>query len=547
MARTENVGTKSEADLTGFSKIDSAPEENSRLLEKGEATLAASEPWRRVVPRSFCEEICAFLELDTSKRKPPQEDTTHFRLSITLLMSVEHSDPDQHIAIPFERVAECAGMEWDLRNRNYLQGENATGKILRRFLEEVLPGVEILDPSYSKGLARELVGVPEALPDGLLKRRVEALKPNSEDDEVYFDYPIKNVNPTSRSRVKKKDETEQEKWIKRALCSPQKRLLKYLNEVGRGNRSSKFRPDKDDLECAHRLVTEQSKSIRALTIARAQLTAIDYDPVPRYKPSYFGNTVRVFTSGYSYCNINKKLRRTLQPDWIELDLASAQLAIVAHDWGLTEIEEFLQEEKSIWQSLYDFMGWKGHKGGVPIEVAKPCLKKGLYAIVYGGGKPKTLEVMEEKYSKGVGPSVSNKFFSRIFSHSFIEQLLRERESQIAQIEDQGRATDTFGREIRLSSDTDALSVLAQLAQSKELKLLLPALDVAESELQRADEAGESPRFWIVLWQHDGFSIHVRDRSRRATYVERFQEAVNSAVGDYHTRLEVGFPKDEFGD
>ena len=550
MAKTENVGTESETGFPVYSEIDPTPEVNSQLLEKGEAILAVSEPWRRVVPRWFCEEVCDFLGLNTSKTKPAHEDITCFRLFITLLMSVKHDEPEQHIAIPFERIAECAGMAWDLRNRNHLQGENATGEILGGFLEEVLPDVEVLAASYSKGLARELVGVPVALPDRLLEKRVEALKPDSGGDRVYFDYPIKSVNPTSRSRLKKEDESEQEKWIEQALCDPQRCLLEYLLEVGRGDRSSKFRPEDEDLDRAFHLATGPSKSIDARTSALDQLSAIDRDPVPRYKPSYLGNTVRVFTSGYSYCNINKKLRRTLQPDWIELDLASAQLAIVAHDWGLTEVKEFLRAGESIWQSLYEFMEWDGYKGGVPIEVAKPSLKKGLYAAIFGASKSTIRKEMYDTFAEGafqVGFLASRKFMARIFLHPLVEQLLRERENQIAKIEDDGKATDTFEREIRLSSDTDARSVLAQLAQAKELELLLPALDVAESELHRADEAEESPRFWIVLWQHDGFSVHVRDQSRRDTYVGRFQEAVNSAVGDYHTRLEVDYPEGEFED
>ncbi|MCS3750581.1 hypothetical protein GGQ19_001750 [Salinibacter ruber] len=547
MAKTENVGTQSEFPI--YSEIDSTPEVNSRLLEKGEAILAVSEPWRRVVPRWFCEEVCDFLGLNTSKTKPAEEDITHFRLFITLLMSVKHDDSEQHIAIPFARIAECAGMSSDLRNRNYLRGENSTGKILGRFLDETLQGVEALEPDYVDGRARELVGVLEALPDELLQMRIEALKPDADEDRVYFDYPIKSVNPTSRSRVKKKDEAKQEEWIRRALCIPQRHLLEYLHEVGKGDRSSKFRPKDEDLEHALRLATGTSKSIDARISALDQLSAIDRDPVPRYKPSYLGNTVRVFTSGYSYCNINKKLRQALQPDWIELDLASAQLAIVAHDWRVTEIEEFLRAGESIWKSLYDFMEWED-ECSVPMEVAKPSLKKGLYAAIFGAGKSTIRKEMYSTFVEGafeVGIVASQRFMDRIFSHPLVKQLLRERENQIAEIEDNGKATDTFGREIRLSSDTDARSVLAQLAQAKELELLLPALDVAKSELHRADEAEESPRFWIVLWQHDGFSVHVRDQSRRDTYVKRFQEAVNSAVGDYHTRLEVDYPEGEFDD
>jgi len=550
MEITESIGTGGAPDFPSYSDTDATFDERDRLLEKGAAVLAVSEPWRRVVPRWFCEELCSFLDLDTSKRGDPTEATTHFRLLATLLMSVKYSDPDQHIAIPFERVAECAGMAWDLRNRNYLREENATGEILRRFLDTVLPEVKVLEHDHRKGLARELVGVPEALPDKLMEMRVKALKPNTEGKRVYFDYPIKSVNSRSRSEAKQRDEEDQEKWVGRALCPPQKRLLEYLCKVGRGKRSKKFVSRDEDLDRAYRLATGPAKSIDARISALDQVAAIDYDPVPRYKPSYLGNTVRVFTSGYSYCTINRKLRRTLKPNWIELDLASAQLAIVAHDWGLTEVEQFLRTEKSIWRSLYGFMEWEDYQTGVPLEVTKPALKKGLYAGIFGAGKDTILREMystflEEAYE--VGFVASPDFLSRIFLHPLIKQLLGERENQIDEIEAEEEATDAFGRKIKISSDTDARSILAQLAQSKELELLLPGLDIAERERRRAEENNGSPRFWIVLWQHDGFSLHVRDKSRRASIVQRFKDAVNGATGPYQTELEVNYPTGEFGD
>ena len=279
-----------------------------------------------------------------------------------------------------------------------------------------------------------------------------------------------------------------------------------------------------------------------------QLSAIANDPVPRYLPSYTGNTVRVFTSGYSLCTIDKSLRRVLQPDWIELDLASAQLAIVGQDWGLAEVTEFLESGGSIWDSLYDFMGWAEYRSGVPKKSAKPALKKGLYSAVFGGGKKKILDLMYSEYVSGVhypGFLVYEGFLGSFFEHPLVRELMKARRGQLREIEQEEGAEDVFGETIKLKSGTNSRSVLAQLAQAQELQLLLPALDVAEAELDRAEEKGANARFWITLWQHDGFSIRVRDKSRRSTIVRKFQKAVNEATGPYQTELEVDYPEEEF--
>lgn len=542
----ENSGTENPPDgFPGYDETNSTDakpsggkDQEPLLLPKGEATMAVEYPWRRVVPRFFAEAI---------KEYPGVESTCDFRLLITLVLSVKRDDPNLHIAIPFERIAECMDKAGDIRHRNELREENSTGEVLHDFLDRVLPEAEVIPHNHVTGQARELAGVPDALSDDIIDLRDRAFYPGEDEDRVYLDYPIKSVTAKRKSRRKREDEKRQNEWVSQAVCEPQRRLLRYLYRSGKGRRSRKFKPDPERLNEAYKMAANPRRSLPARFNALNQINAIENDPVPRYKPSYTGNTVRVFTSGYSLCTINKALRRTLQPGWIELDLASAQLAIVARDWGLAELSDFLEAGRSIWDELYDFMDWESYQGGVSKQCAKPVLKKGLYGAVFGASKEKIRNILYDTYTDSIHQPdflIYEKFMDGMFDHPLISELMTERNRQLDAIEEEGGAVDAFDDEVRLDGTTDAPSVLAQLAQSRELQLLLPALDVAEAELERVKDTEEYPRFWIMLWQHDGFSINVRDQSRRATVVSDFQDAVNGATGPYHTELEVDFPESE---
>lgn len=64
--------------------------------------------------------------------------------------------------------------------------------------------------------------------------------------------------------------------------------------------------------------------------------------------------------------------------------------------------------------------------------------------------------------------------------------------------------DCFGQTITCTGKADVRSVMAQLSQAQEMALLLPAIDLAKKR------EGE---FKIVLWEHDGFSVHFARKDR----------------------------------
>lgn len=518
------------------------PEDDESDSEKQETETrdepprkAVRFPWRRVVDRSFA---------DALREYPGVENQTDFRLLATVVLSFRRDSPDRNIVLPYQRIAECMGV-WDKnRLRDDEKGHSSTGTVLDSFLDRVLPGVSYNEHSYFLSKARELTGVGGALSNEIIDHRDSAFTREG-DDKVSLMFDAEAAEKDRRRERKIAAQKAQRRWIEDALVEPQKRLLQYLIQVGMDKKSQRFTPDKEDVDRAFRKATSWTKPGRRFN-ALDQLMAIQNDPVPRYKPSYSGDTVRVFTAGHSLCTINKELRRILHPDWIELDLKSAQLAIVAEDWGVDRVKTFLRDsEKDIWRDLYDFMEWGSYGTGISFEHAKPALKKGLYATVFGAGRRViTVEIIHGYIDTSGRPDflLTGEFVDRFLDHPLVKELLRARSEQLEEIKSEGGA-QVFGEEIDCKKPRDAPSVLAQLAQARELKLLLPALGVAEEQMAKT-----KTRVWIPLWQHDGFSIKVSSskQKRREREVRRFKEAVNGETGPYQTELEVDYPEEEFG-
>ena len=117
-----------------------------------------------------------------------------------------------------------------------------------------------------------------------------------------------------------------------------------------------------------------------------------------------------------------------------------------------------------------------------------------------------------------------------FDHRLIGPVLVERRKRMRKVINGGGAVDCFGRRIACKGRQDVRSVMAQLSQAQEMKLLLPAIELAK---KRADE------FTIVLWEHDGFSVHFTRTDRIESESQRITDAVNTECSrlGYPTRLE----------
>ena len=496
----------------------------------GEASGGTPAPLR-YTKRSTCSR--PFREFLAERFEP--RDRTDWKLLLHCLFGMQRGQDSGRVVMPWRTIAECMGYGADV-HRNYVRGEKATGKVLNDFLRRVLP--EASSTGYHhKGIARELVNLPAALGADVLARRDRELNTPAHmiEDRVYL-VTGAQYSPANRSRYRKRDRQALKKAARRRMgdqvladVKDLKDLLGYMNGEVPTHRFGRIPQKRFEEAWA---IVEGWESEEKQTQARMHLRAIADDPAPLYAPSPVGRTVRIFTPRPSLATIDSDLRQVLIPDWPELDLSSAQLAIAAKDWNLPSVRRFLDEGRSIWQSLYTHM-----QPGGPLAAVKPALKKGMYSTVFGAAKKNIVPFMQEARRSAQLAELPEEVAGRFLSHPLMKEVLRGRRVQKNQIGKDGGARDCFERWID-TTDGGRLhtpSILAQLAQARELQLLSPAIHLALNEAR-----SERPRFHITLWQHDGFSVKVRDEDRRDYHLRRLQEAVNERCQrlGYPTRLEV---------
>ncbi len=220
------------------------------------------------------------------------------------------------------------------------------------------------------------------------------------------------------------------------------------------------------------------------------LSQIEAQPKPFYR--FTEKTVRLQAINQGLQQIDSDLRDILTRDWTKLDLSSAQLGIAAREWRVQSALDLLSNGGSIWESLIDHMR-------VPWET-KPALKRGLYATIYGAKRSAIPYIIAKEAGKeGVKMSVEQR--DRFFSHGVIDELLSRREEQFERIESQGGDRDCHGNWIDLDG-REKKSILSQLAQTREMWLLSPALELAKEEQKE-----KSKPWQITLYLHDGFCVN----------------------------------------
>ncbi len=250
------------------------------------------------------------------------------------------------------------------------------------------------------------------------------------------------------------------------------------------------------------------------------LSQIEAQPKPFYR--FTEKTVRLQAINQGLQQIDSDLRDILTRGWTKLDLSSAQLGIAAREWRVQSALDLLSNGGSIWESLINHMG-------VPWE-AKPALKRGLYATIYGARRT-TIPYIIAKEAGKEGVEMSDEQRERFFTHGVIEELLSRREEEFERIKSQGGDRDCYENWIDLDG-REKKSILSQLAQTREMWLLSPALELAKEELSK------SKPWQITLYLHDGFCANMPQS--RGYHVDRIKEVVyKRAKGSgYPTGLEV---------
>ena len=235
------------------------------------------------------------------------------------------------------------------------------------------------------------------------------------------------------------------------------------------------------------------------------LRCIAAQPQPFYSPSSQGNTVRLFTA-QSMPNLQRDVRKELTRSWLDVDVRCSQLAICAAAWDAEPINSFLRSGENYWTLMLQSIGVPQNER----DIAKGAIKPTLYSICYG---------MELHHVKGTTAlrlkkaGLDTHLATRFVNHPLTKALFEAREEALNLIARAGGATTCFGKWCAVSETRHPRQIMAEVAQALEMKLIYPAFRLAQ----------ETREFTIVLFQHDGFSLHFLRRN------EMWQERIAHAI------------------
>lgn len=316
------------------------------------------------------------------------------------------------------------------------------------------------------------------------------------------------ISPAVRARVLKDVVTEAQEKLSKSTCADAVEVAEYMNSISQNCFTTLLNKNLDlAIETANSL--EEVKRNYNINLLNDIVNLISKTV---YAPSALGHTVRIFPVCSSIAQLSKSVRRKIFKDCYEVDIDHAHFSINSKLWGCTLVEDYLKLG-DIWKDLVKFVGGSAEN----FDDVKADLKKSVYAIFYGAStsavKKATTENLEKYGIKNGG--------KKLLQHCVIATIISARDIQIAKIEKEGGARDIYGNFILLTDEVDAKSILAQVAQSVELKIMKSVVDLAK----------KSRFFEIVCWLHDGCTVKCSD----AGVVEKICSTIEK------TSIEIGIP------
>jgi len=338
-------------------------------------------------------------------------------------------------------------------------------------------------------------------------------KQRAEDKrEVFFCGGLKWSKPAHEAwKLKRRqDKHEEEKTL--VISESARNILDYLNH-------SNPRPFQQILRSNYAHAVEKAKSLEVDADHKIErelriLEEIRRSPQPYYFPSDLGHSPRIYPAGMNIASLKKDIRKAYTRGWVEADLRTAQLAINAKIWGADKILTWLEDEVDVWETFYEYFDI------APVEKgkAKGAFKNNLYAVWYQRKRVIIAKLLEEALRK----SQIKRDMSVITEHPIVKEILEKREEARWQITRDDGMEDCLGNWIKRGQRSVA-SVMAQAAQTAEMELLVPVVEMART----------TEDFQVVLFQHDGFSVKFRRNK------DKWQEMIGEVVEK--KAKEMGFP------
>lgn len=438
---------------------------------------------------------------------PTARDEEHLRrLAVYLHAPTAIDSGNGFPFIPAAILANLEGRQHQYRSRNYVG---------RRFLLEYQ---ERVDPSFrwrQHDLATKRprsVCAFDAVPEALSRARAPV---QLGEDLVYTDT---GEAVTTESRTADLDDLRLDALERDVVDHDVLRLLEYLNGLPSNRFTSAVLNHHAQAAARVDLMLERGDlSATEYESAVATMNAMVGQPVPVYSPSPRGRTSRLFPHNASLLTLKGAVAEVYRQDWGTYDLVSAQTAINAVDWGAPRMRAFLERnagvDGALWAALYGAVGFDPDAADPnSCRRVKSCLKRATYSLQYGKKAERVRTELNADLAF-LGERRGDSYLTSLL----VEDMIDARDRRAAEVCAAEGLVGAFDEWIPVEPGRNVASVMSERAQGVELSLLLPALNLAVE----ADE-----RWHIVLWQHDGFDVAFRDRSRALGIDRKIKEAVN---------------------
>lgn len=255
----------------------------------------------------------------------------------------------------------------------------------------------------------------------------------------------------------------------------------------------------------------------AQRVAAAALDTIADSPKQPFKT--VRNSTRIFPDGAGLVGLDADIRAPLLCELRKVDWSKAQFAVNAFLYDIEPVAEALRCGFD-WQRLTAWLG-------LPHTADSEALvKRATYALNYCAGDAEVIanltgvrawrwteNVTAADTATGIDHATAKRFLDEPLIRATREAMQAAREK----VKRDGGARDAFGDWISLAAVADSLkgspykkaenSVLAQVAQSWELELQRPLIEMLESEAAKT-----RPNVSLGVWLWDGAYLHVRQHA-----------------------------------
>lgn len=450
-----------------------------------------------------------------------QKGNAAYRRLLQELLFASWVDPlSGEVVLSRKHLARIEGKEHLLKQHRY-----SGGQFLQNFQQDTGLDLQITEAQWLKGRARTARPKWPLGLENLLSSELQVLPSERAEHLQLVDFEGRPMSKTALAELRR--ELRKERQQREGPAD-----VRLLNSVSPQTYNQFTRYFDEALESAASIGAVGTEAIasdaygiqadgRRHSNLRTLYVLFQRGLAPTYQAVH--NSPRYYTLGVSLSQLSPKVRRALLGGAWQLDLAAAQLAILARLWNLPGWQSILESavhgqqasQIEVWAPLLRAVGLEGLEH-------KRAFKTLVYSAAYGMSQRNLLK-------KATGAFGAERA-TALFETSLMQELLAGRAQRTARLKEEGGIVDPVSGEFvalvdwekRLGVDPQSgaaiRSLLAYEAQAIELDLMRPVLD-----RMRTDS-----RFRVVLWLHDGCYVTTGyDKEMERKQIERVVREVNA--------------------